>query len=122
VKHLKALACIVALLSAPAAAQEVSSTAGNPIQLQSTTVTLDATGDATWTYDTPFPVAPDLSHMVQGLDKINPVTCNYMARTNALVTIHCWRANTLSALLGGMFSGSVAGVQVNLTARYRQGQ
>jgi len=82
-------------------------------------VTLDATGNATWVFDTANlpPVVPAVVHLPKLMDTANPIICNWTARTQLLVSVHCWRSNTLSALLGGMFQGAVAGAQVTLVAR-----
>lgn len=108
------------LVAAPAQAQVTwLYPFGSPSQVQSTTVALDSSGNARWDFAPAFPAPPDITHMVQAMDTTNPITCNYTARTATYVSIHCWRANTLSALLGGLFSGSVTGAQVNPIARYR---
>jgi len=100
-------------------AQVVSSLIG-PAQVQSNTVTLDASGNATWTFTAPFPATPDITHMPVAVDSVNPLICNYTARSATAVSIHCWRTS-LSGLLTGLLSGPVTGAQVNLIARYKAG-
>lgn len=121
--------CLAALALAAAAcalthnteahAQTVSGLIG-PAQVQSNTVTLDAGGNATWTFTTPFPAAPDITHMPIAVDMANPLICNYTARSATAVSIHCWRTSLLG-LLTGLLSGPVTGAQVNLIARYKAG-
>lgn len=101
----------------PASAQTVSGLTG-PALVQSTTVTLDSSGNATWAFTPAFPEAPDVTHIPHAMDTVNPLICNYTARTPSLVTIHCWRTS-LIGLLTGLLSGPVTGAQVNLIARYR---
>lgn len=108
-----AIACTVA----PAHAQLVTSLTG-PSLVESTTVTLDAGGNATWTFAPAFPATPDVTHIPQAMDTANPIICNYTARTATQVTIHCWRT-ALIGLLTNLYAGSTTGAQVNLIARYR---
>lgn len=81
-------------------------------------VTLDAAGNATWTFDPldPPPVVPAVVHLPKAMDTTNPIICNYTARTVLLVTVHCWRTN-VSGLLTSLLGGTVAGAQVTLVAR-----
>jgi len=113
-------ACLCA--SASATAQTVSGLVG-PADVRSSVVTLDSSGNATWDFTNggnapPFAGVPDVTHIPQAMDTTNPITCNYTARTASLVTIHCWRTSLLG-LLTNLYSGAVAGGQVNLIARYR---
>ncbi|MBB5697187.1 hypothetical protein [Sphingomonas yantingensis] len=80
-------------------------------------VVLDASGNATWDYSAVgFTKAPAVVHLVQAMDTANPITCNYTARSQTSVTIHCWRTSLLG-LLTNLYSGSVAGATVTLVAR-----
>lgn len=117
------LAGLLALAaSAEAAAQTVS--ALNPAaDVRSSVVTLDSSGNATWDFTAggtqpPFSGVPDVTHIPQAMDNANPIICNYTARTASLVSVHCWRTNTLG-LLSGLLTGPITGGQVNLIARYR---
>lgn len=106
---------LAASIASPAAAQVSYPPA--PVQwVAQQTVTLDASGNATWTFDTPPPVVPAVVHMPKAVDTQNPVTCNFTTVTMTGVTVHCWRT-TLLGLLTSLYSGSVAGAQVNLVAR-----
>ncbi|KTT68262.1 hypothetical protein [Sphingomonas sanguinis] len=86
--------------------------------IKQTDVTLDASGNATWSFDPadPPPVVPAIVHLPRAADATNPIICNWMSRSTTSVTVHCWRTN-LSGLLGALFSGSIAGSQVTLVAR-----
>lgn len=86
--------------------------------IKQTDVTLDASGNATWTFDPadPPPVVPAIVHLPKAGDATNPIICNWMTRSTTSVTVHCWRTN-VSGLLAGLFSGSIAGAQVTLVAR-----
>lgn len=112
------LAGLIALATCPAVAAQTVSGLTGPALVQSTTVTLDSSGNATWTFTPAFPEAPDVTHIPQAMDTVNPLICNYTARTPNIVTIHCWRTS-LIGLLTGLLSGPVTGAQVNLIARYR---
>lgn len=89
-----------------------------PTWVAQQTVTLDASGNATWTFDpgNPPPVVPAVVHLPKAMDTQNPVICNFTAVSTTSVSIHCWRT-TLLGLLNSLFTGSVAGAQVNLVAR-----
>lgn len=106
----------IAAGAAPARAQLVNPP--TPQWVAQQTVTLDASGNATWTFDPENrpPVIPAVVHMPRAMDLINPVTCNFTAITMTMVTVHCWRTSLLG-LLTNLYSGSVAGAQVNLVAR-----
>lgn len=111
---------ILALALAGATAQLPAQVAYPPsaTQVQTTTVTLSAGGTATWTFDQQFGGVPDLSYMPQAMDTTNPITCNYTARSATEASIRCWRTSLLG-LLTNLYSGSVAGAQITLFARYR---
>ncbi len=80
-------------------------------------VTLDSSGNATWTFDPdkPPPVVPAVVHLPKAMDMTNPVICNFTTISITGVTVHCWRT-TLLGLITNIFGGSVAGAQVNLQA------
>lgn len=84
--------------------------------VQQQTVTLDASGNATWTFSPAFAVTPVVVHMPAAMDTVNPITCNYTARSATSVSVHCWRTSLLG-LLTNLYSGSVTGAQVTLVAR-----
>lgn len=104
-------------VAAPATAQ-TNYPPSTPQWVDQKTLTLDASGNATWTFDpaSPPPIVPVVVHMPAAMDTTNPVTCNYTARTVVLVSIRCWRTSLLG-LLTNLYSGSVAGAQVTLVAR-----
>lgn len=110
--------CALACHTKAADAQDTYSSLVSASLVQSTTVSLDSSGNAAWTFSPAFPEAPDVTHIPQAMDTINPLICNYTARTATFVTIHCWRTSLLG-LLSGLLSGPVTGAQVNLIARYR---
>ncbi|KQM65774.1 hypothetical protein ASE75_05960 [Sphingomonas sp. Leaf17] len=113
-----ALAAAAALLLARPAVAQVAYPPAASQWVDQKTVTLDAAGNATWTFDlgNAPPVVPVVVHMPAAMDTTNPITCNYTARTMTGVSIHCWRT-TLLGLLTSLYSGSVAGAQVTLVAR-----
>jgi len=81
-------------------------------------VVLDASGNATWTFD-PInlpPVVPAVVHLPRAMDATNPIICNWTAKTQLLVSIHCWRTN-VSGLLSSLFGATASGAQVTLVAR-----
>ncbi|BBC99082.1 hypothetical protein [Sphingobium sp. YG1] len=84
--------------------------------VQQKTVTLDASGNATWTFTDPFPGAPAVAHFPKQMDAANPLICNFSAVSSASVSIHCWRT-TLLGLLTNIFGGSVTGGEVTIIAR-----
>lgn len=90
----------------------------NPTRVDSNDVVLDASGNGTWTFDTPFNGVPDVTHMPKALDTINPLICNFTAVTATMVSIHCWRT-ALLGLLTGLLSGPTTGATVHLIARYK---
>lgn len=80
-------------------------------------VVLDAAGNATWDYSAVgFTKTPAVVHLAQAMDTSNPITCNYTARSQTSVSVHCWRTSLLG-LLTNLYSGSVAGATVVLVAR-----
>ncbi|MBQ1479845.1 MAG: hypothetical protein IIZ30_07395 [Sphingomonas sp.] len=112
---------LIAGASAPAGAQcyrDGLPCVSAPTWIKQTDVTLDAAGNATWTFDPsdPPPVVPAIVHLPRAGDSTNPIICNWMSRSTTSVMVHCWRTN-LSGLLAGLFSGSIAGSQVTLVAR-----
>lgn len=90
----------------------------NAADVRSANVTLNTTGDGTWTFDTPFAGVPDVTHLPKAVDTVNPVICNTTSITTTSVTLHCWRTNTLG-LLSSLLGGPIAGARVNLIARYK---
>ena len=83
-----------------------------------TVVTHNASGDATWNYSVQFPAAPAVVHLPKSVNTSDALICNWTSITQTSVSIHCWRTNTLAALLTGLLTGSTTGLQVSLVARY----
>ena len=131
---MRLLACLSFALAAPAGAQGLyvpppdtatmrSQMASMQAQLAQQAmvaqkdVVLDAAGNATWDYSAVgFTKTPAVVHLAQALDTSNPITCNYTARSQTSVSVHCWRTSLLG-LLTNLYSGSVAGATVTLVAR-----
>lgn len=116
------LGLLLAALAPPLAAQDTYSSLYAPSSTaQSTVVTLDSSGNATWTFDTPFPFTPSVVHMPKAMDTTNPVVCNFTSVTATTVSVHCWRsASVVVSILGATvsaFGGVITGAQVNLIAR-----
>jgi hypothetical protein len=106
-------------------AQTVSGLIG-PADVRSMDLTLDASGNGTWDVTAggslpPFAGVPDVTHLAQAVNTNDYLVCNYTTRTTSTIAVHCLRINGLAALLTGLFGGSLAGVKVNLIARYRPG-
>lgn len=115
----RTLIAAASLMSAPASAQLVNPpTLPAPQWVAQQIVTLDSSGNATWTFDpaNPPPVVPAVVHLPKAMDTTNPIICNFTAVSMTSVTVHCWRT-TLLGLLNSLFTGSVTGAQVNLVAR-----
>lgn len=93
------------------------------VDVRSMDVTLDATGAGTWTFTAdgspPFAGVPDVTHLPQAVNTTDLLICNYTARTVSSVSVRCQRVNPLSGLLTGLFGGTMAGLKVNLMARYK---
>lgn len=107
---------------APAvAAQTVSALTPPGGMVQQSTVTLDANGNATWTYDTPFPIMPVVVHMPRAADLLQPISCNFVTVTMTSATVKCWRAAPVAVSILGVnvdaFKGTISGQQVTLVAR-----
>lgn len=109
-------AIALAAVPAPARAQLLNVPVAQWVAQQ--IVTLDASGNATWTFDPTNrpPVVPAVVHLPKAMDTTNPIICNFTAVSTSAVTVHCWRT-TLLGLLNSLFTGSVTGAQVNLVAR-----
>lgn len=107
-------------LAAPAAAnaQVVSGIYPAGAMVDQTVVTLDSSGNASWNYSVQFPGIPAVVHLPKAVNTSDALICNWTAITQTSVSIHCWRTNTLSALLTGLLGGTTAGLQVSLVARY----
>lgn len=122
--HALAIALAVGFCSpAPATAQTVSGLVG-AADVRSADLTLDASGNASWDVTNggtlpPFSAVPDVTHLAQAVNTNDYLVCNYMVRTTTTIAVHCLRINGLAALLTGLLGGSLAGVKVNLIARYR---
>ncbi|MFD1104583.1 hypothetical protein [Sphingobium olei] len=113
---MKWLALLALALSAPAHAQDTYSSLVTAGMVQQQTVTLNSSGDATWTFVTPFLNPPIVAHFPKQMDPSNPLICNYTSVTTTAVSIHCWRT-TLAGLLTNLFGGSVTGGEVTIIAR-----
>lgn len=112
----RALPFAALVAAAAAAPAQVSYPPAAPVMVQQQEVVLDASGNATWTFDVPFPTEPAVAHIPRALDTTNPLICNFTAVSTTAVTIHCWRTN-LTGLLTGLLSGPPAGGKVKLLAR-----
>ena len=110
-------ALLLAACVAPVAAQDTMSSI-YPIggMVQQKTVTLDASGNASWTFTDPFPGTPAVAHFPKQMDATNPLICNFTSVSTTTVSIHCWRT-TLLGLLTNLFGGSVTGGEVTIIAR-----
>jgi hypothetical protein len=115
---MRALLFLAAAIGVARAPAQVAYPPVAPTWVAQQTVVLDASGNATWTFDpsNPPPVVPAVVHMPRAMDTTNPVTCNFTDISRSGVTVHCWRTSLLG-LLTNLYSGSVAGAQVNLVAR-----
>lgn len=113
---MRRLLCIFVLLSAPLSAQV--DYPPSTVVVESNTVTLDAGGNGTWTFTTPFAGTPDVTHLPKAMDTTNPLICNFTSVDSTQVSVHCWRT-ALLGLLTGLLSGPVTGGQVKLIARYK---
>lgn len=118
--------CAFACHTEGAHAQTVSSLNSNgTADVRSMDLTLDAGGNGTWDVTAggtmpPFAGVPDVTHLAQAVNTNDYLVCNYTTRTATTVAVHCLRINSVAALLTGLFGGTLAGVKVNLIARYRQ--
>lgn len=119
-RALLALALVASALGChtQAHAQTVSPLYNSGAMVDQAVVTLDASGNATWTYTALFPGVPAVVHLPKAVNTSDALICNYTSLTQTSVSIHCWRTNTLAALLTGLLTGTTAGLQVSLVARY----
>ncbi len=92
---------------------------------QAEVATLDASGNATWTFSPPFSAVPIVAYMVENPASAQPVTVDITAISTTSVSVHGYRAQTLPtsilSLVGlqnfNVFGGaSLSGVKVHLKA------
>ena len=123
----KLLIMLALLVPMPVAAQ-VSyppvATGINVADVRSMDLTLDASGVATWDVTAggtaqPFGGVPDVTHLPQAVNSTDMLVCNFTTRTATTIVVKCLRVNTVAALLTGLFGGTIAGLKVNLIARYK---
>lgn len=112
------LAAAALLLAERGSAQTVSSLYVSGAMVDQTVVTLDASGNASWTYTANFPGVPALVHLPKAVNSSDALICNWTSITQTSASIHCWRTNVLSGLLSGVLGGTTTGLQVSLVARY----
>ncbi len=115
---LRAILATLALLIAPASIAQVSYPPSAASLIDQAIVTLDASGNATWTYSTSFPGVPAVVHLPKQANVADALICNWTSITQTQATVHCWRTNVASGLLTGLLGGATTGMQVTLVARY----
>lgn len=114
----KLISIATCLLFPMSVTAQVSNPSVNLTQVESSEVTLDSSGNGTWTFTPAFNGIPSVTHLPKALDTTNPLICNFTSISATAVTIHCWRT-ALLGLLTGLLSGPTTGATVTLMARYR---
>lgn len=92
-------------------------------RIQASTVTLNSSGVATWTYLYPYAAPPVVSYMAIGDGGAYPVQCNFTSVTASTAVIKCYKGASAAISLAllplslNAFQGVVTGTVVHLHAR-----